>query len=293
MEPYLTHVPFSYLALRQGEFDLAHAMNAPDALAAITWARHTSSPVIVSHMGIPDRPGLTEHRRTLDVWRRAAAGADALVVLSQHAAAAAQRWLGVQARVIPPGVDLSAFRPGPARAEHPVIICSAQPEVPRKHVGLLLQAFGLVRREIPQARLVLSRPRDAQAARAAGIDLLAPGVEWADLDDRATLAQAYARAWVCALPSENEGFGLVLAEALACGTPVVGFDHGAIPEVLGEEDVGRLFTRLEPAALAGALLETIELSRDPATASRCRTRAEEFSTERCAEAYLELYRELV
>jgi glycosyltransferase involved in cell wall biosynthesis len=85
----------------------------------------------------------------------------------------------------------------------------------------------------------------------------------------------------------------VLAEALACGTPVVGYAHAAIPEVIDRPGIGRLFERLEPAALAAAVLEGLELSRDEETRVRCRARGEAFSTDRCTERYLELYRELL
>jgi glycosyltransferase involved in cell wall biosynthesis len=46
-------------------------------------------------------------------------------------------------------------------------------------------------------------------------------------------------------------------------------------------------------ALASALLETLELAHDPGVAAACRARAEEYSTDRCTERYLELYRELL
>ena len=144
-----------------------------------------------------------------------------------------------------------------------------------------------MRRECPQARLVLNRPGEAGALPPA------PGVVFADLDDRAALAEAYATAWVSALPSTDEAFGLVLAEALACGTPCVGSNQGGIPEVVDRPEIGRLFDGDDPRRLARALLETLELAGDPATAGACRARAEDFSTDRCTERYLELYRELL
>jgi glycosyltransferase involved in cell wall biosynthesis len=79
---------------------------------------------------------------------------------------------------------------------------------------------------------------------------------------------------------------------MACGTPAVGYDHGAIPEVIDRPGVGLLFDRLEAPALARTLLEALELSRLPETAAACRARAEELSVARCAESYVELYRQL-
>jgi phosphatidyl-myo-inositol alpha-mannosyltransferase len=291
-EPYLTHVPLSYAALRAGSYDIAHAMYPPDALAAARWRGRTGRPAVLSYMGIPDRGGLREFRRREDVVLRALESLDAVVALSAHAADAFRSELSYDARVIPPGVDLGAFRPAARRAAQPTIICSAAAGEPRKHVGLLIEAFALVRRELPEARLVLSRPGDLAALGAIGIDATQPGVEWRSLDDTGLLADAYGEAWVAALPSVSEAFGLVLVEAMACGTAVVGYRDGGIPELIDSPAVGRLFDRLEARALADALLEAIELSQAPATAAACRARAEEYSTERCTERYLELYREL-
>ena len=52
--------------------------------------------------------------------------------------------------------------------------------------------------------------------------------------DRATLAAVYRRAALALLPSEREGFGLPLVEALACGTPVVASDIPVLREVGGD-----------------------------------------------------------
>ena len=290
-EPYMTHVPLTYAALRARDYDVTHAIYPTDALAAARWRRRTGRPAILSYLGIPDGKWLRERHR-FEVLRAALAGCDAVVALSHHAAAAFERWLGYQARVIQPGVDLAAFRPGAPRSPHPTIICSAAAHDPRKHVALLVQAFGLIRRERPDAQLVLSRPRDMRDAWRAGVRADAPGVQWLDLDHRAVLARAYATAWVAALPAPSEAFGLVLAEALACGTPVVGYDDGGIPEIIDRPAVGRRFDRLDAAALATALLEAMELSASPETALRCRERATDFSADRCTDGYLALYREL-
>jgi glycosyltransferase involved in cell wall biosynthesis len=289
-EDHLVHVPFSYAALRVERPDVAHAWFTTDALAAARYRRLSGRPAVHSYMGIPDHDGLMWKRRRLEITVRAVNECDVTVALSRHAADEFRRWLGYDAPVIHPPVDVETFAPGPERTPEPTIVCAAALDEPRKRVDLLVRAFARVRREHPQARLVLDRPRDGSASvRVADPE---QGIELADMDNRAELARLYGSAWVSVLPSVNEAFGLVLAEALACGTPAVGSDCDGIPEVIDRPEIGRLFSGGEKE-LAVALLEAIELARDPTTAAACRGRALELSSERCTEAYEALYRDLL
>lgn len=275
---HLAHAPRSLVELVRARPDVAHALYPADAVAASAARR----PVVFSYMGLPDAAHLDERRGRRWSMEQACARADAVVALSEASARAFRDVLGVDARVVSPGVDLEAFVPGERRrAAAPTIVCSAARDEPRKRVDLLVDAV----RSMDGVRLVLDRR---------GPQISEPFVELRDLDDRSRLADAYREAWVSVLPSVNEAFGLVLAEALACGTPVVAADRGGMPEVLGgRTDIGRIFAGDAPESLAEALRGAIALHNDPATPARCREQAQRFSTDRTTDAYVALYAELL
>ncbi len=74
------------------------------------------------------------------------------------------------------------------------------------------------------------------------------------------MPEFYAGIHMLAMPSFSEGFGLVAAEALACGRPVVGGDASSLPEVIRHRQTGLLVPPGNPEALAHALGDLI---RDP------------------------------
>jgi glycosyltransferase involved in cell wall biosynthesis len=277
---YLLHAARSMPELIRARAHVAHALYPSDALAAsVTTVR---APVVFSYMGLPDAAYLDARKGRRWTMEQACARADAVVALSEACARAFEQVLGVQARVIAPGVDLRAFTLDERdRAPMPTVVCSADRGEPRKRVDLLVEAV----RRLDGVRLILDRR---------GPEIGEPFVELRELDDRAALAAVYREAWVSALPSVNEAFGLVLAEALACGTPAVGADSGGMPEVLGgRDDVGRVFAGDDPDALAAALREALALHDDPRTPARCREQAQRFSTDVTTDHYLALYAELL
>jgi glycosyltransferase involved in cell wall biosynthesis len=288
-QEHITHVPFTYAVLRAGDDELAQAFYPTDALAALRWRERGGGPVVMHYGGVPQREVLAAKRLRLRVLERALYGADAVVVDTEAARRAMHRWFGIEhAQVINPGVRLEDFTPGGERADQPTIACAADPADARKRVPLLIDAFALVRRVRPDARLLLSRPADgglaARLEAIEGVALFGP--------DPAEVAPAFRRAWCTALTAYNEAFGLVLVESLACGTPVVAMRDGGVPEIVDRPEVGRLFQD-GAGDVARALLECLELAEEPGTAAACRARAEHFSSTRCAGEHVRLYRRLL
>jgi glycosyltransferase involved in cell wall biosynthesis len=108
--------------------------------------------------------------------------------------------------------------------------------------------------------------------------------EISDEDKAGFLGNAYAL--VCPI-DWPEPFGLVMIEAMACGTPTVAFRHGSVPEVIDNRVTGYIVENVEEAVQA---LQTIE-TFDRAT---CRRVFEaRFSSKRMAEDYVEIYERVI
>lgn len=105
-------------------------------------------------------------------------------------------------------------------------------------------------------------------------------------NDLATLVGSSAAALVT--PCWDEPFGLVVAESLACGTPVAAFRRGGIPEVVAGPECGALVDPQDVEALAAALPRVVTLDR---AVVREHARSA-LSVERMVREYLDLYREL-
>ena len=117
---------------------------------------------------------------------------------------------------------------------------------------------------------------------------LGPRVEYVGPVDDAQKDALLGGAWALLMPVEwDEPFGIVMAEALACGTPVVGTPRGAVPEVVRDGETG--FVRAGLEALAAAVDRVGEIDR-----AACRADCEErFSADAVVEAYLTVYRERI
>jgi glycosyltransferase involved in cell wall biosynthesis len=117
-----------------------------------------------------------------------------------------------------------------------------------------------------------------------------PGVGVHPAVPRSSLWRAIARAAVVLCPAKwDEPFGMVAAEAQACGTPVVAFERGALREVIVAERTGLLVAPGDIHAAADALRRITRLSR-----SECRAHAERhLDLARSLEAHERLYRRVV
>ncbi|MGB5806694.1 glycosyltransferase [Castellaniella sp.] len=159
----------------------------------------------------------------------------------------------------------------------------------KNHAGLL-RAFARLAPQYPDVRLwvVGDGPlRDALLRQRAALGL---NDRVAFLGVRQDVPDLMRAADVFVLPSRFEGFGLVVAEAMACGTPVVATDAGGVAEVL--EGAGILVPVGDDAALARGLAEAFAMDpgRRAAMTAAARRRAEhDLDIERVVAVWLKLY----
>jgi glycosyltransferase involved in cell wall biosynthesis len=236
------------------------------------------------------RHGVRVMRRSLEVIRDRAA----LVLTSSEASRADCEGAGIEGsrlRVVPLGVDATAATDDDIRR---VTTGYGLPErfvlfvgtiEPRKNLPRLVQAVARLDEALPLVVAGAEGWGDALAAidTSTGVE-----VRFLGFVDAADLPALYAAATVFAYPSEREGFGLPVAEAMAQGTPVVTSAGTSTAEVAGA--AGVLVDPFDVDEIAEGL--TRALSQGGALAAAGRSRAGELSWAAAAERTLAAYREV-
>jgi glycosyltransferase involved in cell wall biosynthesis len=251
-----------------GGADVWHANSLYDGAAATCAAKLRPRLRSVFTLHGPSDPvalGRRPQRQAFALVRRA----DALVCVSEPAAAQLRTTYGAAALVIPPGVDTTAFTPGGLRSAHPVVLYVGALTSRRKNIALLLEAAALALDDQPSLEVWLAGQGDPTPLIDAAPSGIRSRVRNLGPLEGDALLDAYRSAWVTALVSEREVFGMVVVESLACGTPAVVLDDGWGPAQIVQDDVG-VRSAATPDALAGALLAGLGLSCRPGSATRCR-----------------------
>lgn len=213
-------------------------------------------------------------------WQRAvlpqvAKRARVVITVSEFSKRELRELLGVDAHVIPGGVD-HRFHP------------QADPEPARAALGLTRPYVLTVASRTARKNLA-SLDASAKLLATEGLELVAAGGERPQFKGEAAsggpralghvpdahLPGLYAGASAFVLPSWHEGFGLTCIEAMACGTPVVAARAGALPETCG--DAARYADPSDPDDIARQVLQAID---DASLGAEGRRRAAHFTWER-------------
>lgn len=210
--------------------------------------------------------------------RWVAAEVDAVTVVGSSLAdqAKAEDWFNDKVSIAPMGVDLQhTFTPRPSPQEHTTLVFAGR-LVEKKGVRHLIEAMPLIKRSIPEIRLLVAGHGPLQSELERQVDEL-------DLSDTVTLLGRYhsselpdifGQANIAVLPfieaadGDVEGFGLTTVEAMGCGLPVVVGDVPAIHDIVVHRETGYMLSSASAAAIADAIRQ---LHEDPALAERLAT----------------------
>ena len=285
--------PVEWLA---GAHDVVHSQS-PLLIPAIRAAQ-----VVTVHdldfLRHPDQMSAEIRRDYPALARSHAARAHGVIVSSEYAAGEVIRELQLDSsrvHVCPPGrpawADEVRRRRESRRPQHILFVGTLSL---RKNVGTLLEAYSRLRARRPEAPpLVLAGHRTPASARwEARVDEapLKGHVTITGYVDSARKIELYTDAVMLVLPSYEEGFGLPVLEAMACGVPVIVSSRGSLPEVAGAaaapidpDDVDG-FTRAMQAVLDGG---------DSAASARGLAQAASYSWPACAAAARRAYQSAI
>jgi glycosyltransferase involved in cell wall biosynthesis len=165
--------------------------------------------------------------------------------------------------VLPLPVDTDAFMPADPWPGDPLLVFVGRADDPRKNARLLLDALPILRHRVPGARLRLVGSPPA-AALPEGAEATGPVT---------SVAEQLREASLFVLPSRQEGFGIVAAEALACGVPVITTPSGGPEELVRASGGGVVLDGWTPEELAET---AAELLGDPARLAAMRASGREY-----------------
>jgi len=283
-------------------FDLIHAhFSYPDGWVAARLGRRYGVPIVITEHA-PWKPWMDNYPRVLKQATWAFNECAFHVGVSALVRDEVKCFVGdsEKLRVIPCGVDGSVFMLSHEPRESKKQILFAGAVRPTKGVDVLLQAMRmLVQRGRHETLTIVgesyyqSYQMEYNRIRQMASDLgLQDRVQFVGGKSQAELARYMQRSSLLVLPSRKESLGLVLAESLACGTPVVATRCGG-PEDIVTDQVGVLVEPENPLALADGIERVLNR---PGVFDPIALRAyalDRFSWERISKQYLELYKQAV
>ncbi len=286
--------------LEQENFDVVHIHEPLTPMLPIAVLRHSKAINIGTFHAY--RPGPHPVLEYSDILaRRLAKKLDGRIAVSRAAREYISRYLPGDYRIIPNGVDLELFE---ARAKPIERFCDGRPNVlfvgrleKRKGFNVLLEAFKVVREEVPEARLLVVGAFDDDDKKPF-IEFIRRnrihGVRFIGRVPEDELPRYYYTCDVFCAPSLGyESFGMVLVEAMATGKPVVASAIPGYTEVVKSGAEGILVPPGDPQALARAIVHLLKNPQLRAIMGELgKKKAARYSWRQVASEVVEYYREV-
>ena len=210
-----------------------------------------------------------------------------------------------QIAVIPCGVNLDLFKPldkERVRAmlglDHQKILLFVGRLDPLKGLEQLLKAFGEIAEKQMINLIIVGGDEYSRVSTQKLNDMAAElgvqrRVNFAGSVEQEELALYYSAADICIIPSYYESFGMVALESLACGTPVIATDVGAMSKVISHPVAGEIVKNNPPYLLASKITKVLAANRNqPADIESRRHLVEQYSWSSIADMLLDKYGEL-
>jgi phosphatidylinositol alpha-mannosyltransferase len=247
--------------IRDGEFDLLHVHEpaAPSLSLLACWV--ATGPIVATvHTATPRSRTMLAAATAL---RTALEKINASIAVSEAARTTLVEHIGGDAVLIPNGVATRRFRkadPLPGwPGEGGAIGFLGRMDEPRKGLSVLLRAFEILGPERPGLRLLVAGPGDTEdVMHRVPAPLRDRVILLGSIADEAKAAVLHSVDVFCSPNTGGESFGIVTAEAMAAGAPIVASDIDAFRDVLRGGEAGELFTTGDPAALAAAAARLLD-----------------------------------
>ncbi len=247
---------------------------------------------------------LLARRIELAVYRRA----DRIITLSEAFRDLLHRQYGIplsRISVVPGGVDARRYMAAPSRPEARVklgwsadrpIFLAVRRLAKRMGLEMLIEAVQMVRVRHPEVLLFIGGKGDEHASLQRLIEThgLEDNVRLLGFIPDEELPLAYAAADCSVVPTVAlEGFGLIIIESLASGTPVLGTPVGAIPEILKGLDENLIFPAVNAEALADRMNPVLDRNIILPARETCRAYAQQYSWPVVMPKILEIFHQVI
>ncbi len=242
------------------------------------------------------------------VWNRKQSAYRHILNTGHFRIVSPSKWLAEEARkstlfcddsihIIPHGLDQSTFRPRDTEGmctslnipgKHRIILFVAQSlQNHRKGFDLLAEALSALAVD----DVTLLSIGGAEPELETGL----PHVHLGRIESDLLLSVFYSLADLFVIPSRQEAFGQTALESMACGTPVVGFDTGGIPDMVRPRETGWLADTGNVRALRESIEQALDDERTrKRMGKQCRAVVEdEYTLEQQAQEYRSLYEDLL